>query len=35
MGPTAHADVLAGPPVLLPGLRRTAEPVWWTRLQTF
>jgi len=32
---TAHADVVAGFPVLLSGLRRTAEPVWTTRLQTF
>ena len=30
-----HADALAGPPVPLPGLRRTAEPVRSTRLQTF
>jgi len=26
---------VAGLPVPLPGLRRTAEPVWLTRLQTF
>jgi len=32
---TAHADAVAGLPVPLPGLRRTAEPVWSTRLQTF
>ena len=30
---TAHADTVAGLP--LPGLRRTAETVWSTRLQTF
>jgi len=32
---TVHADDVAGLPVPLPGLRRTAEPVWSTRLQTF
>jgi len=32
---TAHADAVAGLPVPLAGLRRTAEPVWSTRLQTF
>ena len=32
---TAHADAVAGLVVPLPGLRRTAEPVWSTRLQTF
>jgi len=30
---TAHADAVAG--LTLPGLRRTAEPVRSTRLQTF
>jgi len=30
-----HADAVAGLPVPLSGLRRTAEPVWSTRLQTF
>jgi len=30
---TAHADAVAGLP--LPGLLRTAEPVWSTRLHTF
>ena len=28
-------DAVAGLLVPLPGLRRTAEPVWSTRLQTF
>jgi len=32
---TAHADAVAGLPVRLPGLHRTAEPVWSTRLHTF
>ena len=32
---TVHADAVAGLPVALSGLRRTAEPVWATRLQTF
>jgi len=30
---TARADAVAGLP--LPGLCRTAEPLWSTRLQTF
>jgi len=30
-----HADAVVGLPVPVPGLRRTAEPVWSTRLQTF
>jgi len=30
---TAHADAVAG--LSLPGLRRTAKPVWSTQLQTF
>jgi len=29
---TEHADAVAGLPVPLPGLLRTTEPVWWTRL---
>ena len=32
---TVHADTVVGLPVPLSGLRRTAEPVWSTRLQTF
>jgi len=32
---TAHAHAVAGLPVRLPGLHRTAEPVWSTRLHTF
>jgi len=32
---TAHADAVTGLPVPLSGLRRTAEIVWSTRLQTF
>ena len=31
---TAHADAVAGLPVPLLGLHRTAEPVWSTRLRT-
>jgi len=27
---TAHADAVSGLPIPLPGLRRTAEPVWST-----
>ena len=32
---TVHADAVAGLPVPLSGLRRMAELVWSTRLQTF
>jgi len=31
---TVHAEAVAGLPLPLRGLHRTAEPVWSTRLQT-